>query len=111
MERLLLQPVKSVVMPIPGKARKTTNTDNFTWTIKREPMPIVQEATHMGIKWSAVSNESTVEEYIKKARKTMYSLMGPGLHGYNGLDPKNISTALPDIRVTNSSIWTGTYTA
>ena len=88
MERFLLQPVKSVVMPIPGKARKTTNTDNFTWTIKGEPMPIVQEATHMGIKRSAVSNESTVEENIKKARKTMYSLMGPGLHGYNGLDPE-----------------------
>ena len=88
MERFLLQPVKSVVMPIPGKARKTTSIDNFTWTIKCEPMSSVQEATHMGIKRSAVSNEYTVEENIKKARKTMYSLMGPGLHGYNGLDPK-----------------------
>ena len=42
----------------------------------------------MGIKRSAVSNEPTVEENIKKARKTMYSLMGPGLHGHNGLDPE-----------------------
>ena len=88
MERFLLQPIKSVVMPIPGKTRKTMDSDTFTWTINGEPMPVVQDATHMGIKRSAVSNEPTVEENIKKARKTMYSLMGPGLHGHNGLDPE-----------------------
>ena len=49
-------------------------------------MPVVQDATHMGIKWSTVSNEPTVEENIKKARKTVYSFMGPGQHEHNGLD-------------------------
>ena len=88
MERFLLQPVKSVVMPVPGIARKTTNLDQFSWTINGEKMPVVKEVTHMGIKRSAVSNDVTVDENIKKARKTMYSLMGPGLHGYNGLDPE-----------------------
>ena len=78
MERYLLQPVKSVVMPVTGKARKTTDSDDFTWTINGDPMPVVKEATHMGIKRSAISNEPTIEENIKKARKTMYSLMGPG---------------------------------
>ena len=67
---------------------KTMDSDTYTWTINGEPMPVVQDATHMGIKRSAVSNEPTVEENIKKARKTMYSLMGPGLHGHNGLDPE-----------------------
>ena len=75
-------------MPVPGKARKTTASDHFAWTINGEPMPVVKEATHMGIKRSAISNESTKEENIKNARKTMYSLMDPGLHGYDGLDPE-----------------------
>ena len=42
----------------------------------------------MGIKRSAIFNEATAEENIKKARKMLYSLMGSGLHGYNGLDPE-----------------------
>ena len=89
LERYLLQPVKSVVMPVPGRGRKPVNTGDFVWTINRKPMPIVQETTHMGIKRSAISNEATVEENIKKARKMMNSLMGSGLHGYNkGLDPE-----------------------
>ena len=31
-ERYLLQPVKSVIMPVPGKARKTTDSDDFSGT-------------------------------------------------------------------------------
>ena len=53
-------------MQVPGKARKTTDLDDFTWTINGEPMPIEQEVTHMSIKRSAVSNEPTVEENHKK---------------------------------------------
>ena len=64
------------------------DTGDFVWTINGEPMPIVQATTHMGIKRSAISNEATVEENIKKARKMLYSLMGSGLDGYNGLDPE-----------------------
>ena len=88
LERYLLQPVKSVVMPVPGRGKKPVDTGDFVWTINGKPMPIVQETTHMGIKRSAISNEATVEENIKKARKMLYSLMGSGLHGYNGLDPE-----------------------
>ena len=88
LERYLLQPVKSVVMPVPGRGKKPVDTGDFVWTINGKPLPIVQETTHMGIKRSAISNEATVEENIKKARKMLYSLMGPGLHGYNGLDPE-----------------------
>ncbi|MEW8547184.1 MAG: hypothetical protein AB2693_27040, partial [Candidatus Thiodiazotropha sp.] len=29
----------------------------------------------------------SVQENIKKARRTIHSLMGAGLHGENGLDP------------------------
>ena len=35
------------------------------------------------------SNKSTiVSERIKLARRTSYALMGAGLHGYNGVNPK-----------------------
>ena len=88
LERYLLQPVKSVVMPVPGRGKKPVDTGDFVWTINGKPMPIVQETTHMGIKRSAISNEAMVEENIKKAWKMLFSLMGSGLHGYNGLDPE-----------------------
>ena len=50
-------------------------------------MPVVSESMHMGILRSANSQESAVQENIKKARRTIHSLMGAGLHGENGLDP------------------------
>ena len=50
-------------------------------------MPVVQEAAHMGIVRSVDNQESTVNQNIEKARRTMYWLMGAGLHGDNVLDP------------------------
>lgn len=50
-------------------------------------MPVVSESMHMGILRSANSQETAVQENIKKARRTIHSLMGAGLHGENGLDP------------------------
>ncbi|MEW8547953.1 MAG: reverse transcriptase family protein, partial [Candidatus Thiodiazotropha sp.] len=88
MERYLIQPVKSVVMPIASRASRFSEPDAFTWSINGEAMPVVEEAAHMGILRSSISNETTVNENIKKARRTLYSLMAPGLHGYNGLDPE-----------------------
>ena len=43
---------------------------------------------HMGIMRSADTEQSATRENIKKARKTLYSLMSSGLHGENGLDPE-----------------------
>ena len=79
-----MQTVKTVVIPVPGKARNTTGSNKFTRTINGEPVPVVQEA----IGRSAVSNEYVVEENIKTDRKTMHSLIGPGFYGCNGFDPK-----------------------
>ena len=42
---------------------------------------------HMGIMRSANTQESAVQGNVKKARKTIHSLMGAGLHGENGIDP------------------------
>ena len=51
----------------------------------------METATHLGIKRSKTDKETiiknTVDENIKKARRTAYSLMSAGFHGNNGLDP------------------------
>jgi hypothetical protein len=50
----------------------------------------VETATHLGIKRSKTDKETiknTVDENIKKARRTAYSLMSAGFHGNNVLDP------------------------
>ena len=42
----------------------------------------------MGILHSADTQETSVAYNIQKARHTVYSLMGSGHHGENGLDPE-----------------------
>jgi hypothetical protein len=46
---------------------------------------------------------TTVTENVRKARRALYSLMGTGLHGENGLDPE---AAMSMIRVFSLSILT-----
>ena len=46
---------------------------------------------------------TTATENTRKARRALYSLMGTGLHGENGLDPQ---TAMSMIRVFSLSILT-----
>ncbi|MEW8547264.1 MAG: hypothetical protein AB2693_27460, partial [Candidatus Thiodiazotropha sp.] len=86
MELYLIQPEKSVILPIHSNFRKSQNKDVIIYA-GSAPMPVVSESMHMGILRSANSQESAVQENIKKARRTIHSLMGAGLHGENGLDP------------------------
>jgi hypothetical protein len=45
------------------------------------PMPVVEKSTHIGVQKSNKNSALLiVDENIKKAR-TVYSLMGSGLHG------------------------------
>ena len=43
--------------------------------------------THLGLDWSEGKLGPNVDSRIKTARKTVYALMGTGLHGQNGLSP------------------------
>lgn len=93
-EGYTLQPAKSVIIPI-----KTTNKpieiEKDFWTINEEPMPIVQNSSHIGIQKNEKNTMiSTIEDNIKKSRRTLYSLMGTGMHGRNGLDPETIISLL-----------------
>ena len=52
-------------------------------------MPVVTESMHVGILRSASTQETAVQENVKKARRTLYSFMPSGCHGHNGLDQKS----------------------
>ena len=61
--------------------------ENEKWHIGDKEMPVVESTTHMGISRSSSNQEmQVVESNIQKAKRTIYSLMGTGLHGENGLD-------------------------
>ena len=86
MKEFLIQPDKSVLLPVPYKAAEKQDSD-FQIMVADKAMPVVTQTMHMVIMRSANSQESAVQENIKKDRKTAHSLMGAGLHGENGLDP------------------------
>ena len=86
MEFFVIQPVKSVVLPVPYHMRELKDCD-IQIKVDNKDLPVVSQTMHMGIMRSANTQESAVQENIKKARRTIYSLMGAGLHGENGLDP------------------------
>jgi len=94
-EGYLLQPTKSVVLPVKSKCKSMEINEGF-WKLNDCNMPIVTQASHIGIQKSEnCSAMTTVTENIRKARRALYSLMGTGLHGENGLDPE---TAMSMIR-------------
>ncbi|CAC5401005.1 unnamed protein product [Mytilus coruscus] len=88
MEGYVLQPTKSVVLNISHKQRKQ-ESNNQTFKMGPNDMPSIEKATHLGIirttslKGNMIAN---VDENIKKARRSAYSLLGGGFHGHNGLD-------------------------
>ena len=58
-------------------------------------MPVVTSTTHMGILRTSTNQEmNNIDTNIQKAKRTIYSLMGSGLHGENGLDPETAISLL-----------------
>ncbi|CAC5384795.1 unnamed protein product [Mytilus coruscus] len=93
-EGYTLQPTKSVILPINTSSKLIEIEDNF-WHINNNFMLVVEHSSHIGIqKCQKNSAKLTVDENIKKARWSLYSLMGTGLHGRNGLDPETVITLL-----------------
>ena len=88
MERYILQPVKSLILEILNKLRRCSSKSNTTWDLDDVQMPKVDKTMYVGICRSSDTGDSAVAENIKKARRTMYSLISAELHGENGLDPE-----------------------
>ena len=87
MERFLLQPIKSELFQKSNHLRRCPSDDTEV-KMKDQPMPIVEEALHMGIPRSADMQETAVIFNIQEASRTVYSLIGSGLIGENSLDPE-----------------------
>ena len=86
MDGYVNQEVKSVVMKMDSIKEYP---EGETFKLNSKDMPVVTSTTHMGIVRSSTNQEmKNVETNIQKARRTIYSLMGTGLHGENGLDPE-----------------------
>ena len=77
-------------MVIPGgKKSRDTQADASGWTIYGKEMPVVTETMHMGLHRSSTSEDITINENIKKSRRSFYSLMSADLQG---MDP---DTSIP----------------
>jgi hypothetical protein len=77
-EGYLLQPQKSVVIPINTcKKSKMLEINDGYWKLDGKDMPIVTQSAHIGIQKSETnSTQSTVNKNIKKATRALYCLMG-----------------------------------
>ena len=51
-------------------------------------IPTTNSFTHLGQEWTAGRKSPNIALRIKLARNTIYALLGAGLHGHNGLNPR-----------------------
>jgi hypothetical protein len=87
-ERYEINASKSATLTyLPGK-KKTDDSTELNLQLAGETIPSQATATHLGIvRQSDNRYDITLDDNIKKGRKTLYALMGAGLHGKNGLNP------------------------
>jgi len=86
-ERYIIHPDKSTVLiKIPSKTPKAKISD---WKLGDKKIAISESATHLGLIRSSSKSEIklNIEDRISSARRTLYSLIGTGVHGTNGLPP------------------------
>ena len=58
------------------------------WTLGDTQIASSEETTHLGLKRPMSGEcEMNINEQIKSARRTKYTLMNSGYHGTNGLSP------------------------
>jgi hypothetical protein len=86
-ENYKLQPAKSAVMSF------NTNMENpgYNHTINNESIQKPDTIVHLGITHHRNYRKTTstqIQENMEKSRCTLYSFLGAGLHGKNGLNPR-----------------------
>lgn len=64
---------------------KILNSQNLELLYNNEKVPINTSTKHLGLELS--ENSIDAEKIIQKSRKTIYALMGAGVHGMNGINP------------------------
>lgn len=83
-ERYILHPAKSQVITVNDKLGADDPLQ-----LGESELPISDHLTHLGIRRQKgkMTADATIDDRTSAARKAMYSLMGAGLHGMNGLPP------------------------
>ena len=86
-DRVTIHPEKSNAVVLSKSS--SFKRDSFMLNLDDRNIPLVPNTTHLGIS-RAETNENTanIDERLKLARRTLYSLIGTGVHGSNGINPK-----------------------
>ena len=89
-EHHVIHPKKTVIVPYHVKSSSQLNflKEESPWTTNNVAIPVKDEMVHLGIKRNISQPNVTVDDRVTCARKTMFSMMGCGLHGFNGLPVK-----------------------
>ena len=105
-EHYRIHPTKSMIIPFNSKEslHHSYLTENLSVDLNGEVIPAKTELIHLGIKRDQRSATPTVEERVMLARRTLYALMGSGLHGTNGL-PVSVSLHLYDTYVLSRALY------
>ena len=91
LERFIISDTKTKVFIVNNPLDTDTWNQAGIFSINGKLIEVVEECTHLEIKRDPVSNSghsTTVDDRIKSARGCAYSLMGTGLHGENGGNPR-----------------------
>jgi hypothetical protein len=89
-EHYTIHPTKSVVSVYNSGVQNTTWNELAPWHMDQEPMTVTAITTHLGVTRTAESSTTVspfISERLKIGRRSLYALMGAGLHGLNGLSP------------------------
>jgi hypothetical protein len=86
-EHYVIHPIKSLILPINVQSEAQLNflEEYKPWIINGEPLPLSRELVHVGIQRDLNNVNASVDTRISNGRKTIYALLGAGMHGTNGL--------------------------
>ena len=109
LERYIISETKTKVFDANSPIDTDTWNQNGIFSINGKAIEVVEECTHLGIKRDSLSksgHSTTIDDRITSARGCAYSLMGAGLHGENGGNPRfHFHYKLVYICFTSSYIW------
>ncbi|CAG2204057.1 unnamed protein product [Mytilus edulis] len=75
-----INPNKSDLVPL------TTKCENFSVQLGNDIIDQKSETKHLGLVRDS-KNKLNIEDRLKTARKTVYAMLGPGLHARKGMSP------------------------
>ncbi|KAK3104737.1 hypothetical protein FSP39_008965 [Pinctada imbricata] len=83
-DRFKINPTKSEIVHI--YPQKKDSIEEQEVKLGESIIQQVEESKHLGIERNS-NNTPNIQERLRTARKTMYALMGAGMHGTDGLSP------------------------